>query len=91
MSFKQNASKPIGNIALLNSSERKKELRTCNTQTEPLFRTQNGKLHAFQSKPTWYVCMYMRMYIVHRGVCMCTMKSHLQFIDSTSTMICKKN
>ena len=36
------------------------------------------------------VCMYMRMYIVHRGVCMCTMKSHLQFIDSTSTMICKK-
>ena len=34
--------------------------------------------------------MYMRMYIVHRGVCMCTMKSHLQFIDSTSTMICKK-
>ena len=37
------------------------------------------------------VCMYMRMYIVHRGVCMCTMKSHLQFIDSTSTMICKKS
>ena len=74
MPCKQNTSEPIGNIALLNSSERKKELRTCNTQTEPLFRTQNGKLHAFQSKPTWYVCTCVcTLYI---EVCVCVPWSH---------------
>ena len=51
------------------SSERKNWEHATHTYTQaskrnPLFRTQNGKLHAFQSKPTIRsICV--QMYIVH--------------------------